>query len=374
MFFPKLGRWFILAFAANTLGCSDAFFQSTSFDARSLQTAREAEISPIAGETIQAVVTIGMVADAVRIIGGDHVQVRQLMRPGIDPHLYQVTRDDVRAIFAADIIFASGLMLEGKMAHTLQQLSRRRPVILVAQRVIEDRAVKALSGSSDDHLSSHQSDVDPHLWMDMAAWAKILPLIADALSRLKPTATADFQQRSLEYESEIMALHQYGIDAIATIPMSSRHLITSHDAFGYFGRAYGLQVTGVQGLSTDSEAGLVRINQLVDMIVQQAIRAVFVESSVPRKSLEAVIEGVRARGQSIVIGGELFSDSAGPAGTYEGTYLGMMDHNFTTIARALGGKVPPRGFRGELEVVSPIAQRLPSGGLGTVTRHKAVVQ
>jgi len=143
-------------------------------------------------------------------------------------------------------------------------------------------------------------------------------------------------------------MHYYGVEAIATIPQMSRHLITSHDAFGYFGQAYGLQVTGVQGVSTDSEAGLLWINQLVDTIVAEQIHAVFVENSVPRKSLEAVIEGVQSRGREIKIGGELFSDSPGPASSYEGTYIGMMDHNLTSITRALGGTAPEHGFQGRL--------------------------
>jgi len=370
MCFPNPVPFLFIVLVVITLGCGETFFTSGQVESRH----RPSPIRPIAGETIQTVVTVGMVADAVRVIGGDHVKVRQLMGPGIDPHLYQVTRDDVRAIFAADIIFASGLMLEGKMVHTLQQLSRRRPVVLVAQTVVENQSVTTLPGSKDDALVFHDSNVDPHLWMDMAAWAKILPLITDTLSRLKPTASSEFQQRAAEYENEMMAMHKYGVDAIGTIPGMSRHLITSHDAFGYFGRAYGLQVTGVQGISTDSEAGLVWINQLVDMIVDQSIGAVFVESSVPRKSLEAVIEGVRARGRNIMIGGELFSDSAGPAETYEGTYLGMMDHNFTTIARSLGGSAPPQGFRGKLEVAAPIAGRRATGGLFTKSQRREVIR
>ncbi|HBJ34156.1 MAG TPA: manganese transporter [Planctomycetaceae bacterium] len=325
-------------------------------DEQSAASAHQTVIRPIEVETIQAVATVGMVGDLVRNIGGSHVQVRQLMGPGVDPHLYKITRDDVRAIFAADIIFASGLMLEGKMAHTLEQMARRRPVIAVADHLAKNDLLPTLVTAAEDESSSHYDTVDPHVWMDLGTWSKALPFIADALSKLKPSAADEFHQRAEDFEQQLLGMHQYGLDSIATIPPSSRHLITSHDAFGYFGQAYGLQVTGVQGISTDSEAGLLWINQLVDTIVTERIRAVFVENSVPRKSLEAVIEGVQSRGQKIIIGGELFSDSAGPVDSYEGTYLGMMDHNLTSITRALGGSAPPRGLRGQLERVTPLPQ------------------
>jgi len=294
---------------------------------------------------IQAVATVGMVADLVRNVGGPHVHVRQLMGPGVDPHLYKVTRDDVRALFAGDVIFYSGLMLEGKMTHTLQQMALRKPVIGVA----ESLPVGRLLGS--DAASDHGGEVhhaDPHVWMEVALWAETLPVVTAALVAFAPQHAEDFQANAQRYREELRALHQYGIDSLSTIPPQRRQLITSHDAFGYFGRAYGLEVRGVQGLSTDSEAGLMRINQLVDLIVGRQIGAVFVESSVPRKSLEAVIEGARARGQRVVIGGELYSDSGGAEGTFEATYLGMMDHNFTHVARALGGAAPESGHYGRL--------------------------
>lgn len=307
---------------------------------------------PIRAETIQVVATVGMVADLVRNVGGPHVRVTQLMGAGVDPHLYKITRDDVRAIFAADVIFASGLMLEGKMSHTLDQMARRRPVVAIADRLAEKQLLPHLPTSVDTDTGSH-GHIDPHVWMDMATWSKTLPFIVDALSALKPSASDDFQGRAKEFERSILEIHEYGVRAVATIPESSRHLITSHDAFGYFGEAYGLRVTGVQGVSTDSEAGLLWINQLVDTIVDEKIQAVFVENSVPRKSLEAVIEGVQSRGHRIIIGGELFSDSAGPMNSYEGTYLGMMDHNLTSITRALGGQAPPKGYRDKLVSITP---------------------
>lgn len=290
---------------------------------------------------IEVVATVGMVADLVRNVGGPHVRVTQLMGAGVDPHLYKVTRDDVRAIFAGDLIFYCGLMLEGKMAHTLQQMARRKTVIGVAEHLPPDR----LLGASEP---GHAEALDPHVWMDVALWAQTLDVVTAALSEDAPEHAEAFAANADRYREQLLALHRYGAEVLGSIPPQRRQLVTSHDAFGYFGRAYGLEVRGVQGLATDSEAGLMRINRLVDSIVQRRIAAVFVESSVPRKSIEAVIDGARAQGHPVVIGGELYSDSGGAAGTYAGTYVGMMDHNFTLISRALGGSAPAGGFSGQL--------------------------
>jgi manganese/zinc/iron transport system substrate-binding protein len=198
---------------------------------------------------VEAVATVGMVADLVRNVAGPHVGLTQLMGPGVDPHLYKVTRDDVRAIFAGDVVFYSGLMLEGKMTHTLRQMSQRKPVIGVAESLPPSRMI----GSDDSPTHAVANDhPDPHVWMDVAMWADCLPAVVEALSALAPQHRRDFESNAARYHADLIALHQYGIDVIATIPASRRQLITSHDAFGYFGRAYGLAVTGVQGLSTDS--------------------------------------------------------------------------------------------------------------------------
>jgi manganese/zinc/iron transport system substrate-binding protein len=223
--------------------------------------------------------------------------------------------------------------------------------------VAESLPAKRLLGSDDaTGYSDSEDHPDPHVWMDVAMWAETLPVVTEALTAYAPQHAEDFRANAQRYHDELRALHQYGIESIGTIPPPRRQLITSHDAFGYFGRAYGLEVRGVQGLSTDSEAGLMRINQLVDLIVGLQIAAVFVESSVPRKSLEAVIEGASARGHRVVIGGELFSDSGGAEGTYEGTYVGMMDHNFTSVTRALGGSASAGGFRGQLSAHAQSAE------------------
>ena len=175
-------------------------------------------------------------------------------------------------------------------------------------------------------------------------------VIADALAEFDPEHAETYRSNAGDYQNQLQALHQYAIDSLGSIPVERRVLVTSHDAFNYFGRAYGLEVLGIQGLSTESEAGLQRINRLVDLLVERKIAAVFVESSVPRKNIDSLVEGARAKGHDVIVGGELFSDAMGPEGTYEGTYIGMLDHNITTVARGLGGDAPQRGLHGSLSL------------------------
>ena len=290
---------------------------------------------------IRAIATVGMVADIVRHVGGPHVEVTQIMGAGVDPHLYKTTRDDVELIMNGDIVFYSGLMLEGKMIDTLVRIGRRKPVYAVTEMIEPEFLLEP------DDFAGHY---DPHVWMDVSAWAKCVDAVAEALEEFDPPHAAEYQENAERYRKQLEELHEYGRRSIATIPKEQRVLITSHDAFNYFGRAYGLNVQGIQGISTESEAGLLRINELVDLLVDKNIKAVFVESSVPRKNVEAIAAGARARGQNVVIGGELFSDAMGEAGTYEGTYIGMLDHNITLTTRALGGEAPEKGFHGKLTV------------------------
>lgn len=288
---------------------------------------------------ILAVATIGMVADIVREVGGEHVAVQQIMGSGVDPHLYKPTRDDVLKIMDGDIVFYCGLMLEGKMADTLVKVGRQRPVFAVTELIDTDQLLEP------DDYAGH---FDPHVWMDVSAWSNCVDATARALAKFDPRHADAYQANADAYKQRLAELHAYGRKSLGSVPETSRVLITSHDAFNYFGRAYDLEVIGVQGISTESEAGLQRVNQLVDMIVSRQVRAVFVESSVPRKNIEAIVEGVRARGHELKIGGELYSDAMGETGTYEGTYIGMLDHNMTLVTRALGGEAPAGGFQNRL--------------------------
>jgi len=287
----------------------------------------------------RAVTTIGMITDIVRNVAGDHAEVEGIIGEGIDPHLYKPTRDDVLTLEAGDIIFYNGLLLEGKMTDILVRVARKgKSVYAVTEAILDE---------GDYVLTTEEEYFDPHVWMDVSGWIRAVSIVADALSEFDPPHAGEYRRRAGEYSARLEKLDSYAREAIASIPENQRVLITAHDAFNYMGRAYGIEVHGIQGLSTESEAGVRDIENLIDFIVERDIPAVFFETSVSDKNVRALIEGAKARGHPLRIGGELFSDAMGPAGTYEGTYIGMIDHNVSTIARALGGEVPEGGFRGK---------------------------
>jgi manganese/zinc/iron transport system substrate-binding protein len=292
------------------------------------------------GAGLKVVATVGMIGDVAAEIGGGKVSVRTLIGAGVDPHLYKPTVADVKQLDAADLLLRNGLLLEGRMGDVLNKMGKRG-------KTVHAVAEEALAGHGYV-VSDEGGHHDPHVWMDVAAWARVAGQIADALAAKDPENAAFYQERAAAYRERLDALDAYARKTLASIPKERRVLVTAHDAFGYMARAYGLEVRGVQGISTESEAGLKEINSLVGFLVERGVPAVFVESSVPTKAVEALIEGARSRGHQVRIGGELFSDAMGKAGTYEGTYLGMIDHNVTTIARALGGEAPERGLHGRL--------------------------
>jgi manganese/zinc/iron transport system substrate-binding protein len=287
--------------------------------------------------------TVGMVADIVNQVAGDKAAVTNIIGTGVDPHLFNPTRSDVAVLLKSDIVFYAGLLLEGQMTDILLKISRKRPVYAVTELLEEGFLLKDVS-------TNHS---DPHVWMDVRGWMKAVEVVAAALTEFDP-ANADFYTKnSSEYLEKLENLHDYAKQVIGSIPDTHRIMVTAHDAFRYMGRAYGLEVMGIQGLSTESEAGLKDINRIVDELVQRKIPAVFVESSVSDKNVKALLEGAASRGHQVVIGGELFSDAMGKSGTYEGTYIGMIDHNVTTIARALGGQAPEAGLNGKLSQSHP---------------------
>ena len=225
----------------------------------------------------------------------------------------------------------------------MRDLGRKRPVAAVAEAL-----PKTMLLSHDNYSDKF----DPHVWMSPKLWLRVVAAIRDALVEVRPEARATFVDNASAYLRELEELAGYTTKVLSTVPAGSRVLLTAHDAFNYFGAAYGFEVLGIQGISTESEAGLNRISELVDMLVSRNIRAVFVESSVADRNIRALIEGAQARGHEVTIGGELFSDAMGPSDSYEGTYLGMIDHNTTVITRALGGTAPDRGMRGRLSAGS----------------------
>jgi manganese/zinc/iron transport system substrate-binding protein len=292
-----------------------------------------------AGQNVIA--TTGMIADTAARIGGG--PVRALMGPGLDPHAYRQTRSDIADLARADLVLWHGLHLEAQMMDFLETLSERTTVVAVAEGLPQDRLL------ADPDYSDR---FDPHVWMDPTLWELVAGTIETALTTLSPAEAARHAENAAALKAEIAALHAYSQQVLATVPEPARVLVTAHDAFSYFGRAYGFEVLGIQGISTQSEAGLARVGELVDTLVSRKIGAVFVESSVSDRSVRALIEGAAAKGHEVTVGGELFSDAMGPEGSYEGTYIGMIDHNVTTIARALGGTVPERGMSGRLAAAS----------------------
>ena len=296
-----------------------------------------------AGDRLSVVATTGMIADAARAVGGDLVEVKALMGPGVDPHAYRQTRTDILAMTRADLVLWNGLYLEAQMEEFFENLSRRVPVVPVAEAVPADVLV-----AHDDY----QNRFDPHVWMDPSLWVDAVGAISTALDTNGVADQDALIAQTALYMEELARIGSYATEVLATVPEEARVLVTAHDAFNYFGRAYGFEVVGIQGISTESEAGVNRISQLVGMIVERGIAAVFVESSVSDRSIRALQEGARAKGHDLKIGGELFSDAMGEPGTYEGTYIGMIDHNATTIARALGGTAPERGRYGQLSAGS----------------------
>ncbi len=292
-----------------------------------------------ANEPTTVVTTTGMIADAAREVGGDLVEVRPLMGPGVDPHAYRQTRTDIVALTGADLVLWHGLYLEAQMEAFLLELAARGNVVAVAETLPESLLI-----AHDDY----EGRFDPHVWMDPELWSRVVIAVRDALIETRPEEADPFRTNAEAHLAELRALTSYTDEALASVPEESRVLLTAHDAFNYFGAAHGFEVVGIQGISTESEAGLARISQLVDMLVTREIGAVFVETSVSDRNIRALIEGAAADGHEVVIGGELYSDAMGEPGTYEGTYLGMIDHNTTVISRALGGEAPERGMSGQL--------------------------
>jgi manganese/zinc/iron transport system substrate-binding protein len=271
--------------------------------------------------------TTGMIADLVQNIGGERVVATPLMGPGVDPHLYKPSAGDIRKLEDADIIFYNGLELEGRMTDILVKIARSgTPAIPVAEDIPEDRLREP---------PEFAGKYDPHIWFDVTLWQIAAQTVKDELALFDPESEATYQANLDAYLAQLDELHAYVQEQIATIPEDQRVLITAHDAFGYFGAGYGIEVRGLQGMSTATEATAADIQALAETIAARQIPAIFVESSVPPATIEAVQAAVRDRGFDVAIGGQLFSDAMGAAGTPEGTYLGMVRHNVDTIVAAL---------------------------------------
>ena len=275
---------------------------------------------------VKVTATTSMVADLVKSVGGDRVEVQGLMGPGVDPHLYKATSSDISKLQKADVIFFSGLMLEGKMQELFDKLKTRKKVYAVTDSVPRENLLKP------EGFHGHP---DPHVWFAVPLWEMCVETVVKGLTDTDPAGKADYEKRGADVRAKMKILHQWVLEKVTELPAEKRILITSHDAFNYFGRAYGFQVVGLQGVSTADEAGLADMAKMVDFIKQKNIKSVFIESSVPHNTIERISKDSGAR-----IGGELFSDAMGTPGQMEngydlGTYEGMIKHNINTVVNAL---------------------------------------
>ena len=291
-------------------------------------------------EPLKVVTTTAIVADITKHVAGEHANVQTLMGEGVDPHLYKPTAADAKVILGTDVIFYSGLMLEGRMADTFFKAARMGKVVYPVTELLDEAYLL-----EPEEFEGHW---DPHVWNDVAAWSKAVDAVAEAFCEQDPDNCEAYKANATAYQKELTELNAYAQKVLSSIPRGKRVLVTAHDAFNYFGRAYDVEVVAVQGLSTESEAGIEDVNNLVDVLVDRNIDAVFIESSVSDRNIKALIEGAKAKGHTVRIGGTLFSDAMGASGTYEGTYIGMIDHNATIIAQSLGGSAPEKGLNGQL--------------------------
>jgi manganese/zinc/iron transport system substrate-binding protein len=311
--------------AAAIAGCGDT--SGSSFDSAG-GAAKSWRGHPV-HYPIRVVCTTGQVADVVRRVGGEHIEVVALMGPSVDPHQYKATLADNRKLAEADVVFYNGLHLEGRMTDVLENMAKRKPVFALADAVIE-RAPKRLRKPPD-----FEGGHDPHLWFDAELWSYTPNYVAAMLSDVDLDHKRDYFKWAESYTDELQALDHETREVMAGIPKQQRVLVTAHDAFGYFGKAYDVEVHGLQGISTADEADVATKQKLVDMLVQRKIKAVFVESSVPHQNVENLINLCERRGHKLVRGGELFSDAMGEEGTSEATYVGMFRYNVKTIVAAL---------------------------------------
>lgn len=279
---------------------------------------------------LNVVTTTGMIADIAKNVGGEHVQVTSLMGPGVDPHLYKASAGDVNRLFEADIIFYNGLHLEASMGKVLERFNESGATTVAVAEAIDPEKLQA--------PPEFEGFYDPHVWFNVAFWMDAATAVETALIEIDPDHADDYTANAQAYLAELAELDTYVSEQAARVPDDQRVLITAHDAFNYFGKAYGFEVRGLQGISTASEAGTADVQDLARFIAERRIPAIFVESSVPPRTVEAVQAAVRAQGFNVRIGGELFSDAMGSPGTDEGTYNGMVRHNIDTIVGALLGE------------------------------------
>lgn len=289
----------------------------------------DSSASPGRGAPLRVVTTTTFLDDTVRRIGGDHVTTVRLMGPGVDPHLYHAKASDLREMRRADAVVAVGLYLEGSLMRTLRAVAETKPVLFAAEAVPEHLLLSPPPGAAPEE------EYDPHVWFEPRLWAYVVDAVAAELAELDPAHAADYHRRAATYRQRVLALNEEIRALVDAVPERSRVLVTSHDAFRYFGRAFGLDVVAVQGVSTQQEASTADIDRVADVVAARDVGAVFVETSVSEQTVNAVLAAVRHRGGDAKLGAPLYSDSTGADGTPEGTYLGMVRANAERIAEGL---------------------------------------
>lgn len=286
----------------------------------------------MAKEPVTTVTTIGMIADVASEVGGECADVTAIMGPGVDPHLYQASARDVATLQQAELILYSGYSLEGQLGDVLERFSEITPTLAVAPSSIDTASLITVQDVFG---------IDPHLWMDVSLWARIIPTLAEAFIEQRPDCEAAIQANADRYTGELEALHDWIEASIASIPEAQRILVTAHDAFNYYGRAYGIEVAGIQGVSTESETGVADIRRMTAVVTERQVPAVFIESTINPRTVQAVIDAARQKGHTVEIGGQLYSDAMGESGTSGGTYIGMLHANTRHIVEALDGQLAP---------------------------------
>ncbi len=278
------------------------------------------------GEKIKVTTTTSMVTDLVKSVGGDRVDVQGLMGAGVDPHFYKASAGDVAKLSKAQVIFYNGLLLEGKMQELFDKMSRNRKVYALSDALPKERLLHP------EGVTAHH---DPHIWFDVQLWTQCIDVIVKGLSDFDPAGKAYYQERAETQRKKLGELHAWALQRVTDLPKEKRILVTSHDAFNYFGRAYGFQVVALQGISTVTEVGTADMAKMVDFIKSKKMNSIFVESSVPHNTIERI-----SKDAGVKVGGELFSDAMGTPGQMEngydlGTYEGMVKHNINTIVTHL---------------------------------------
>lgn len=289
------------------------------------------QVSTSTGSTakLRVCCTTGQVADMVRAIGGDQLEVSVLIGPGVDPHSFRASSGDAERLNAAEVVFYNGLHLEGRLSDILEKLNSKKLTLSLGDYLLAKDPDRIRKGPEFGGAA------DPHIWFDAELWSHAAPAVVETLTKLRPASKEQFAKNAEKYQAELLEIDRFCREQLATIPAATRVMVTAHDAFGYFGKAYHIEVHGLQGISTVDEASLAAVNELVKMLVDRKIKAIFVESSVSKERLQQVIEGCSKQGHEVVIGGELYSDALGEAGSEAESYLGMMRTNVKTIVSAL---------------------------------------